>query len=301
MLNSKRFYAPLFATGFLLSTVVSSTVLASSIRLEEKVIYGDDNRRDLYQVTDAAWLRAADSTVALIKRANLKVQPDGSFNIRTENFGKSYNLCAEEPYRDQETGAFCSGFLVTPDTIVTAGHCIRDAYDCNNTSFVFGFGFHQEGAQPKTAAASEAYNCKSVVKSFVQNDGADFAVVKLDRPVENHDPVKLRLSGNVIEGDELTVIGHPAGLPTKVSDGAQVRDASKKGYFVANLDTYGGNSGSAVFNTRTMEVEGILVRGEQDFTYKPGAGCSISYRCADTGCRGEDVTLIGEVFKYLSR
>lgn len=36
----------------------------------------------------------------------------------------------------------------------------------------------------------------------------------------------------------------PAGLPTKIAGGATMRDASPNGYYVANLDTYGGNSGS---------------------------------------------------------
>ncbi|WP_420540401.1 S46 family peptidase (plasmid) [Paenibacillus polymyxa] len=44
--------------------------------------------------------------------------------------------------------------------------------------------------------------------------------------------------------------------------GAAVRDNPPNAFFVANLDTYGGNSGSPVFNSDTHEVEGILVRGE---------------------------------------
>ncbi len=86
------------------------------------------------------------------------------------------------------------------------------------------------------------------------------------------------------------VIGHPAGLPTKVSGGAKVRDAGPTGHFVANLDTYGGNSGSAVFNAKTGLIEGILVRGEIDYTWR--GGCKVSNTCADDGCRGEDVTKI---------
>ncbi len=74
---------------------------------------------------------------------------------------------------------------------------------------------------------------------------------------------------------KLYVIGHPSGLPTKVADGAQV--CTQKGtHFSANLDTYGGNSGSAVFNAKTNEVVGILVRGANDYTYDMGRRCTIS-------------------------
>ena len=86
------------------------------------------------------------------------------------------------------------------------------------------------------------------------------------------------------------VIGHPVGLPAKVAGGAIVRDNTPNPFFVANLDTYGGNSGSPVFNSRTHRVEGILVRGERDFVAR--GNCTVSFVCPTTGCRGEDVTRI---------
>ena len=69
-----------------------------------------------------------------------------------------------------------------------------------------------------------------------------------------------------------------------------MRTNTADGYFVANLDTYGGNSGSPVFNSDTHEVEGILVRGERDFVQ--AGGCTVSLVCPDTGCRGEDCTRV---------
>ena len=57
---------------------------------------------------------------------------------------------------------------------------------------------------------------------------------------------------------------------------------------MANLDTYGGNSGSPVFNAQNNKVEGILVRGETDFV--SNGQCNVSLVCPSTGCRGEDVT-----------
>jgi hypothetical protein len=89
------------------------------------------------------------------------------------------------------------------------------------------------------------------------------------------------------------VIGHPAGLPTKVAGGAKVRDASPEGFFVANVDTYGGNSGSIVINARTGKGAGILVRGEADYVYK--GDCRVSKVCAADACRGEDVTKLSSV------
>jgi V8-like Glu-specific endopeptidase len=103
--------------------------------------------------------------------------------------------------------------------------------------------------------------------------------------------LKFRTQGQIEEGTPIVVIGHPTGLPTKVSAGANVRSVNDI-YFIANLDTFGGNSGSAVFNAETGDIEGILVRGERDYIYSSARGCYVPNHCTDNGCRGEDSTLI---------
>lgn len=260
-----------------------------------KVIYGDDNRRDYFEVPEAAWRDRADSTVALIRAASL--DPVGSMtNIKTVSYGRGMGLCTTEPFYDQETAAFCSGFLVTPDTVVTAGHCVRSQASCDSTKFVFGFKLGGAATQPRSVASEMVFSCARLVHSVANATGEDFAVVKLDRPVTHVAPLPFRTSGKIAEGDSLVVAGHPAGLPLKVADGAAVRKVNPE-FLVANLDTYGGNSGSAVFNGVTGELEGILVRGEMDYVYKNG--CRVSNVCDSAGCRGEDVTLIERVLPHL--
>lgn len=263
---------------------------------EQDVVYGEDDRMDLYQVSHMSQLALADSTVALMHDNDLSADGQGTSYISTSNFGKRYNLCESEPYREQGTAAFCSGFLVDDDTLVTAGHCIRNQTACNSIRFVFGFAVKEEGVLPTSVPTQDVYSCKELIRSSVDNYGADFAVVRLDRPVADHRPLRLRQQGEISPGAELVVIGHPAGLPTKVAGGARVRRVESE-HLVANLDTYGGNSGSAVFNANTGEVEGILVRGAMDFVYQNG--CRVSNRCADDGCRGEDVTKISEALPYI--
>ncbi len=60
-----------------------------------------------------------------------------------------------------------------------------------------------------------------------------------------------------------------------------MRSNRRREFFVANLDTYGGNSGSPVVDARTYVVEGILVRGEDDFVQNDG--CYVSLVCPDAG------------------
>ncbi len=260
------------------------------------VIYGSDDRLDLYQVENSRLREAADSTVALFSGSDVSLA-GGKASLSVRPYGSGMSLCADEPFFDQVNGAFCSGSLIAPDVIMTAGHCVRSESACQGTKFVFGFGVKAKGVMPTSVAASDVYSCKKLIAQEVVNSGADYALIKLDRPVTGHKPLKFNRAGDPANGTPLVVIGHPAGLPTKVAGGAKVRDASRSGYFVANLDTYGGNSGSAVFNATNLNIEGILVRGENDYVWR--GSCRVSQQCADDACRGEDVTKMTSVLPHI--
>jgi len=272
------------ALSFSLLTI--STVAVSSPR----VIYGEDDRRDLFDShNDPKLIELARSTAILVRKSDLKPEAQ-QFRLPKDTFGVSQGLCESEPFFEQPTPGFCSGFLVGDDLFVTAGHCITDAGMCAGVSMIFDYGYDQQGKDLSTVDADNVYYCKSIVsRAQGSGNGKDYAVVKLDRPVVGREPLKLRREGTISKGDPVTVIGHPSGLPTKITSGAKVRtNDSNLPYFVANIDSYGGNSGSAVFNTSNGEVEGILVRGETDFINRNG--CMVSNKCAEGACRGEDVT-----------
>jgi hypothetical protein len=252
-----------------------------------QVIYGSDNRIDLYEVKDPSILSAARSTAAVFNRSSLKLEGT-VFRILSESFGKEFNMCESEPYFDQTAGATCSAFLVAEDMVATAGHCITQS-SCKDIAFAFDFAMMTPQSNPQVLSSDLVYFCDRVMAREL-NSITDYALVKLDRIVQNREPLKLATQVPAINS-EVTVIGHPAGIPTKVAAGAQVR-RSQTGYFVASLDTYGGNSGSAVFSSTTLEVVGILVRGERDYQYDSELRCNISNTCDDNSCRGEDVTHI---------
>ena len=160
----------------------------------------------------------------------------------------------------------------------------------------FGFGYSYAGKDLTNLQAMNVYNCKKIVARKELSSGGDYAIIELDRSVVGHDVLPVNRQGTVSVADPILVIGHPAGIPTKISAGANVRDVQDE-YFVANLDTYGGNSGSAVFNEKTGNIEGILVRGAQDFVYENG--CRKSNVCANDGCHGEDVTRVDQALEYI--
>jgi hypothetical protein len=284
------------------------SILPSSLKAGNKVIYGADDRLEYFQApADQRWL--ADSVVSLWNSWDLAREQD-SYKLSTAKFADAVGVCESEPFSQQPIGAFCSGALVGEDLVMTAGHCIKSQEDCDSTMFVFGFRNDESGAAPGRVPAADVYSCAKIEKWFLSGSpvpaapgtaglGADYALVRIDRKAAGRTPLAVNRAGAPAKGSPLFVIGHPVGLPLKVAGGAAVRESGHDGYFVANLDTYGGNSGSPVFNRDTNLIEGILVRGETDFAYE--GGCRVSYRVADDGGRGEDVTKVSELAEFIPR
>ncbi len=278
--------------AFAVLASLSLTSVASTQGLD--VIYGDDNRMDVFESNDSVLVELSKSTAAMIGTENLKAARAGEIEISAGTL-EGRGVCAKERFSQQISAADCSGFLVAPDVIVTAGHCIKSQYDCSNNKWVFDYKVEHAEQGAINVSASSVYNCKKIIaRTLDQSSKDDWAVIQLNRKVNDRKPLAFRRSGKISKGSAIAVIGHPTGLPTKIADGAKVRSLSGK-FFVANLDTYGGNSGSAVFNTKTGEVEGILVRGENDYVYDSELGCQVSNKCANDSCRGEDVTYITNI------
>jgi len=259
--------------------------IVAVLKGSQKLVYGSDDRSDVFQLSPGPDMDDVDSVVALFRAANVSDNGDGTSTLRTVNFGSQHNLCAGERFREQPTGAFCSGFLVGPDIIATAGHCV-DSGNVTDVRFVFGFRMRDATTAETVISNGEIYRGVAVIGRQLVGDGPDWALVRIDRDVANHRIVRIRRTGKIGDGQAVHVIGHPSGLPTKFAGGAVVRENAHNAFFVANLDSYGGNSGSPVFNSDTHEVEAILVRGETDFVQQ--GACQVSLVCPTTGCRGED-------------
>jgi len=226
-----------------------------------KTIYGGDSRRDFYQVENASERAALPAAVSLFRDTALTASGD-NFTPGGQLLGhESRALCPSVRFFEQRSAAFCSGTLIAPDLVLTAGHCMgeknKPASRCARTRFVFGFAVTAEGRQPAAIAKGEVYSCAEV-KLYTHNGTGDYAVVRLDRAVTGRRPARLHTAGPPEAGDAVFTIGGPYGLPLKVSNDAEVRSVSAaRTFFATNLDTSGGNSGGGIFSARTGRLIGV--------------------------------------------
>jgi len=241
------------------------------------VIYGEDNRIDTVESKNSFHKKLAAGTAAHILRSEIRlVNGKATFEDYVLGDFISGNLggemCDDERFKKQVAYSNCSGFLVAPDIIVSAGHCFQ-GNECSTYDWVFNYKTAKAGDLTVTINEDDVYHCKEVISAEGprMGRGTDYAVIRLDRPVKGVTPLKVAAKSPSV-GTPLVMIGHPSGLPQKIADGASVKKILAKG-FNANVDAFGGNSGSAVFNEKTGEVVGILVNGANDYTLDSESGC----------------------------
>jgi hypothetical protein len=275
--------------------------LLKAMRVSVRTIYGTDDREDWYEIKDKAVMPLARASVALLNTADT-VASGTKVALNAKTLKETYRLCSGEKFATQPVAAFCSGTLVRPDQILTAGHCVNEishnaAIDpLPQVSFVFGYRMEAEHFDPTKLSPDQIFAGKELLGGEM-SDTKDWALVRLARPVpaEIAEPVTAWDIAPVAKGQKVFVIGYPSGIPLKYAPDAEVRDQSKPGFFVANLDTFGGNSGSGVYDQTSRNLIGVLVRGDSDYVKDTDENCSRVHVCPSTGCRGEDVTRLSDV------
>jgi V8-like Glu-specific endopeptidase len=280
--------------------VFFAIALAFNVQAGTEVVYGQDNRQDVYQTRNALHKKLALSTAGMIDASKFqKSSKQGCVDLRgLKNLEDGENVCPNEAFSQQPTAPICSGFLVGQDTIITAGHCYKSFATpeqvCKSFAWVFDYDLKTASANPtRNISISNVYLCKKIFSAEL-NDRLDYAIIKLDRPVVGREPLKFRTSGKISPSTSLVVIGHPTGLPTKISPAGKVTRNVEPTKFSTTLDTFHGNSGSAVFNSDTGVIEGILIQGKND--YMPSKkndpkSCLVVNKCDENGnscTAGED-------------
>lgn len=127
------------------------------------IIHGDDDRVEAFAVGDDDLReRAQTNAVAITVRDRLIVR-EGAVELDPPSLGMAANLCGDEPFVDQPTLALCSGLLVEPDLVLTAGHCTH-MIPCEQMRLVIGYYYEGEGVLAPIDG-DDVYECSEVIAS----------------------------------------------------------------------------------------------------------------------------------------
>jgi V8-like Glu-specific endopeptidase len=275
---------------------------------QKRPLYTKENRQDFTQIRDETIKNQARAAVALFRSAALTNQPGGTLHLTAKSLAEIYSLCPDQQFSNQLVGAFCSGILIGQDRILTAGHCIGEVSGrvetpkLDHIRFVFGY-FTQDSASAGRAdfQQQQVYTGTRIVSGAVppkNGRAADWSIVQIDRPVPNEiaSAVTATAKSKIADAAPVYVLGYPSGLPLKYATAAKVIDSRNSSYFVTNLNTFEGNSGSGVYSGFSNELVGLLARGDPtDYYWDTSQKCSRPYMCPKAGCSGEDVIRIEQL------
>jgi V8-like Glu-specific endopeptidase len=275
--------------------ILALALLAMCSSSVEAAIFGSDDRQPL--LSSSVNRELGQAVAIAVLKGNSTFESSGKMNLTTTRL--SSFVCRDERFSSDPSLSYsCTGFLVAPDLLVTAGHCMTNQGDVQNETggycgvynWLFDFQSSSDGStQLDQIPTDRIYACKKIIYA-VQDEASplrDFALVQLDQPVKGRTPLRLA-HAPVGVGDSSTMIGFPLGTPMKYTNNAKVVfDNPKSASFLTNLDAFDGNSGSPVFNS-SNEVTGILVSGTPDsiFVEDKANRCQRYNKCKDdgTGC-----------------
>lgn len=263
-------------------------------------IYGPDQRKNITQ--KSPWSQVSESVALVVPSLFLEEKSqDHLFHSEFHEriYAEEVGICPSEKFAKETSFGHCTAFLVHPRFMVSAGHCViatgtieNKAHDyCENFSFWFSYDKKDPSLFPlgSKIPKKDVVRCKKVIyaennmKIEPSSDPIDFIIYELEEPVLDRKPLKI-FNGSHRTGETLLTMGHPHGLPKKISGYSPLIKEYNK-VLTVNLDTLSGNSGGPVFN-RKKEVVGILIAGHQFDTYKPkGKQCEKINRCNSRGTK----------------
>lgn len=253
-----------------------------------------DSRIELNQLdTGAVWekkiLNNAFSVGLIIEKEYVDRVSEEIYLIElTTNLENRYGICPSEPFSNQYSIGIGTAFLIGKDTMMTAAHVFERPLD----QYYIVFGFQLSSLDAKSESIFHKDDVVQLDKMIYDYNVEDYdlAVFKLKNESNR---IPLQMDNTFIEKVNTPVyaIGHPLGIPKKVSLNARIIDNKKENnFFYTSLDAFQGNSGSPVFNFQNNKVIGVLVSGEIDFEER--GGCLESKQCKPPFCKGEKIVKI---------
>lgn len=159
----------------------------------------------------------------------------------------------DERFSDQPLVSSCTGFLISSDLLLTAGHCVIDEKTRNDYYWVFDYAIDGKTNRVRTQYAEDQVYESAKFREVEDTVGVigkkDLAVVELKRNVKDRKLPELRLDDTLpSKDDELTMVGYPYGLPQKISRNGRFIGKDGEILVRTEIDSGPGYSGAPVFN-----------------------------------------------------
>jgi V8-like Glu-specific endopeptidase len=259
---------------FGLFLIASCNSNPEGVSIKSAVIFGENDIQDI-NLKSLEIQKNAESVAAMINKRNIGVGNQG-LEFLTDKKARKFCDGAPDGYAE------CTGFLVGPQLLLTAGHCYKSEDlnpldECRNFAWVFDYKKNEK------ISVNNYYHCKEVIALENSDLGPDYALIKLDRKVTDRKPLKLDFEHQLKYHQEVFLIGHSLGRPLTYSGKSQVYTTTMPDQFQTMLDGFSGNSGAPVFDAKTNKVIGIHVAGEaSQMTYNEVEGCFELNQCEES-------------------
>lgn len=279
------------------TTLFTFLFMIHYVSISHAVIYGEDSFMDIDQITNKDLIKRSNSVAGIINYSSIKENFDIDKYVGKRTL-LHRSICPYEKFVKQTIRPTGSAFLIAPDLVMSVGHTLSTKKKClANYSFVFNYSWNSGKQNLNSLKKDDLYFCKDILEFSYSN--IDYSIIRLDRPVNNIQPVSLDFTEKNREDEKIYTIGHPNMTPKKYSDG-YIRSNIYEGnhnYYNASIDSMRGNSGSPVFHMTTNKVIAIIKGGEADLIFDEKYFCNAYKKCEDNECRGEAITKISSLPK----
>ena len=182
---------------------------------------------------------------------------------------------------------WCTGCLISDNLFLSAGHCFDqtgggwDRPRVNGTNNIISVAeiarnmhvnFNYQADPNGNLQTATVFAVEELLEHRV--GGLDYAIVRLARASGQQFGVGKVAPRDANQGDMICIIGHPAGVPKRVEAGPLTSFSGDRLQY-NDIDTLGGNSGSAIWHSPSGTIVGVHTNG----------GCTTSGGGSNSGVR----------------